>query len=211
FEPIRPERSLVGAATVALLLDAVVARTKPVTLLLVTLAGLAGAAAACLELWDWKGGLTVLGGTVAVDRFTVVARLIIIGTAAMGAVYGLLYFERSNEFRGEFFALLLLATSGMTLITAAADLIVVFLALEILSLSLYVLTGFSPRLSSSEASMKYFLLGAFSSAFFLYGVAMAYGATNSTRITTIANALPGRCGSQGLARRALALLEAGFG
>src|SRR5204862_271825 len=85
----------------------------------------------------------------------------------------LVYFERSREFRGEFFALLLFATAGMTLITAAADLIVVFLALEILSLSLYVLTGTSARLSSSEAAMKYFLLGAFSSAFFLYLIAYA--------------------------------------
>ena len=79
---------------------------------------------------------------------------------------------------------MLFATAGMTLIAAANDLIVVFLALEILSLSLYVLTGLGGR-RSNEAAMKYFLLGAFSSAFFLYGVAMAYGATASTKITAI--------------------------
>ena len=75
----------------------------------------------------------------------------------------------------------------MTLIAAAADLILVFLALELLSLSLYLLTGFSfRRMASAEASMKYFLLGAFSSAFFLYGVAFAYGAAGTTNLAGIA-------------------------
>src|SRR4029450_9042289 len=70
-------------------------------------------------------------------------------------------------------------------IAAANDLILVFLALELLSLSLYVLTGITGRRRASEAAMKYFLLGAFSSAFFLYGVAMAYGATASTKIVGV--------------------------
>jgi NADH-quinone oxidoreductase subunit N len=210
LEPIRPELILAGAAIVVLLLDALVPRTKPLTLLLVSLAGLAGAAASCLQLWHWKGPLTVLGGAVAVDRFTVVARLIIIGAAAMGALYGFLYFERAGEFRAEFFPLLLFATTGMTLITAASDLIVIFLALEILSLSLYVLTGFSARLSASEAAMKYFLLGAFSSAFFLYGIALAYGATGSTQLAAIVNKLHGTTGSSALALTAIALLAVGF-
>jgi NADH-quinone oxidoreductase subunit N len=210
FEPVLPELILVGVGIVALLLDALVKQTKPVTLLFLSLAGIAGAAAATLELWDWTGPPTVLGNTVAVDRFTVVARLVILGTAAMGAIYGLVYFERSREFRGEFFALLLFATAGMTLITAAADLIVVFLALEILSLSLYVLTGSSARRSSSEAAMKYFLLGAFSSAFFLYGIALAYGATGSTNILIIVRTLSGTTGSAALALTAVALLAVGF-
>jgi NADH-quinone oxidoreductase subunit N len=210
LEPIRPELILAGTAIIALLLDAIAPRTRPLTLLLVSLAGLAAAAAACVELWHWKGPLTVLGGAVAVDRFSVAARLIIIGASAMGAIYGLLYFERAGEFRGEYFPLLLFATTGMTLITAAADLIVIFLALEILSLSLYVLTGFSPRLSASEAAMKYFLLGAFSSAFFLYGIALAYGATGSTHLVTIVNKLHGATGSSALALTAIALLAVGF-
>src|SRR6266511_3873432 len=107
--------------------------------------------------------------------FAVFARMVILGVAGVGVLLGFHYFERSGEARGEFYPLLLLCTSGMTLIVAAANLIVVFLALEILSLSLYVLTGFSLRLASIEGAMKYFLLGAFSSAFFLYGIALAYG------------------------------------
>ena len=84
----------------------------------------------------------------------------------------------------------------MILIAAANDLILVFLALEILSLSLYVLTGLGGR-RSHEAAMKYFLLGAFSSAFFLYGVAMAYGAAASTKIAGIVGALGGQTGIAG--------------
>jgi NADH-quinone oxidoreductase subunit N len=141
----------------------------------------------------------------------VVARLFLLGIAALGLLYGYHYFQRSGEARAEFYPLVLFATSGMTLIGAAADLILVFLALEILSLSLYVLTGISPRLSSVEGSMKYFLLGAFSSAFFLYGVAMAYGATGSTRLSAIAHALAGQTGSLGLALAAVAFLGIGFG
>jgi NADH-quinone oxidoreductase subunit N len=98
----------------------------------------------------------------------------------------------------------------MTLIAVAADLIVVFLALEILSLALYVLTGLSTRLGSVEGAMKYFLLGAFSSAFFLFGVAMAYGATGTTRLADVATALAGRTDDLALALAATGLLVVGF-
>jgi NADH-quinone oxidoreductase subunit N len=211
FGPIGPELVLAGTGILVLLAGAVVRRVRQVSLLLSSLAGVAGAAIVSLALWSWKGGATVLGGMVAADRFSVVARLLLLGAAAIALLYGYYYFERLGEDRPEFFALVLFATSGMTLITAAADLIVVFLALEVLSLSLYVLTGLSSRLGASEGSMKYFLLGAFSSAFFLYGIAMAYGATGSTRLSAIALALAGHTGSQGLALAAIALLIVGFG
>ena len=83
--------------------------------------------------------------------------------------------------------LLLFAIVGMMLMGMAADLMVVFLALELLSIPLYVLAGIAvPRLNSEEAAIKYFLLGAFSSGFFLYGIALVYGATGSTALKTIA-------------------------
>ncbi|MGH2635458.1 MAG: NADH-quinone oxidoreductase subunit N, partial [Actinomycetota bacterium] len=209
LEPILPELILVGAGILVLLVGAVL-RVPPLTLLLGSLAGLVGAAIATIALWDWDGGLTVLADAVAVDRFGVVVRLILLATAAIGLLYGFHYFERSGEGRPEFFPLVLFATSGMTLIAIASDLIVVFLALEILSLSLYVLTGFSSRLGSVEGAMKYFLLGAFSSAFFLFGVAMAYGATGSTRLPEISNALAGRTDGLALALSAMGLLAVGF-
>jgi NADH-quinone oxidoreductase subunit N len=211
FRPILPELVLVGTAIVVLLAGAALQRAGKAALLLVSLAGVAIAAAASLALWTWSGSLTVLGEMVSTDRFAVVTRLLLLGIAAMSLLYGHHYFERTGEAKAEFYPLVLFATAGMTLISAAADLIVVFLALEILSLSLYVLTGISSRLGSSEASMKYFLLGAFSSAFFLYGVAMAYGATASTHLAAIQHALAGRTGGQALALTAVALLAIGFG
>ena len=208
--PVVPELILVGAAIVVLLGGAVVRRVEPLALLFVSIAGVAGAAAASIMLWRWDGGLTVLGGAVAVDRFAVVVRLMLLGVAGLGLLYGHHYFERSGELRPEFYALVLFATSGMTLIAASADLITMFIALEILSLSLYVLTGSSSRIGSIEGAMKYFLLGAFSSAFFLYGVAMAYGATGSTRLSAVSRALAGRTDGLALALVAMVLLAIGF-
>src|SRR5581483_4927561 len=206
--PIGPELVLAGAVVLG---GALVRRRQPRALLLASLAGLTGAAVVSVSLWRWRGHATVLGGMVQADRFAVVARLILLGVAALALVLGHHYFERLGEERPEFYPLVLFTTLGMTLITAAADLILVFLALEILSLSLYVLTALSRRLAAVEGSMKYFLLGAFSSAFFLYGVAMAYGATGSTHLSTIARSLAGQTGNQALALAAVALLVIGFG
>jgi NADH-quinone oxidoreductase subunit N len=148
---------------------------------------------------------------VAVDRFALFFRLVILACALLSVLLGAHYLERTGEGRGEYHALLLFAAAGMTLLAAAADLIVVFLALEVLSLSLYVLAGFSwRRLASQEASLKYFLLGAFSSAFFLYGIALAYGAAGTTSLAGIADALSGPGTSIALALAAGGLLLVGF-
>src|SRR5688572_1727040 len=96
------------------------------------------------------------------------------------------YLSRRPLHRGEHYPLILFATAGMTLLAAANDLLLVFLALELLSLCLYVLAGFARRDDASqESSLKSFLLGAFSSAFLLYGIALMYGATNTTTISSI--------------------------
>jgi len=208
--PIAPELILAGAAIIVLLGGVVFPRLDRLVWLFVSLAGVAGAAAASILLWDRDGSLTALAGSVAVDRFGVVVRLIVLGVAAIGLLYGHHYLERSGEARAEFYPLVLFAAVGMTLFSISADLIVAFLALEILSLSLYVLTGLSQRLGSVEGAMKYFLLGAFSSAFFLFGVAMAYGATGSTSLSAISNALAGETGSVALALTAVGLLAVGF-
>ena len=211
FAPIMPELILCGAAIFGLLYEALAPRTDRRWHLALALGGLVAAALATFPLWHWAGHSTVMAGMVAVDRFSVVSRLVLLSIAAMAVLYATHYIARSGEeIRGELYPLLLFATAGMTLITAAADLIVVFLALEVLSLALYVLAGISGRAASTEASMKYFLLGAFSSAFFLFGVAWAYGATGTTKITAIANALAGRTGNQAIALLAFAFLAIGF-
>jgi NADH-quinone oxidoreductase subunit N len=213
LEPILPEMILVGAAILVLLVDAVRPSRNQSVALALSLASVAAAAFFSVRLWDWSGDPAVLGGMVSTDRFGVFFRTVVLGSAAVALLFSHTYLMRTGEGRGEYYALLLFATAGMMLISVAADLIVVFLALEILSLSLYVMAGFSGRrLASQEASLKYFLLGAFSSAFFLYGIAFAYGATGTTSIGAMARALSGETGTTlALALVAGGLLVVGFG
>jgi NADH-quinone oxidoreductase subunit N len=211
--PILPELIVAGVGMLILLGDA--ARPIRDQRIVAAVAMLGVLAAGVVVIRQWfvppADDLTVLGGMVAVDRYALFFRAVILASAAMAIPFSAHYLRRAGEGRGEYYALLLFATSGMTLLAAAADLIVVFLALEVLSLSLYVMAGFSwRRLSSQEASLKYFLLGAFSSAFFLYGIALAYGATGTTSIAGIADALSGSVEGLALPLAAAGLLAVGF-
>ena len=106
--------------------------------------------------------------------------LIVIGLLSLALSPSTIARERLP--RGEYYALLLFAIAGMMLMATASDLLVIFLALEVLSLAVYVLTGLRrDSAAATEAAFKYFLLGAFASAFFLYGIAFTYGLTGSTR------------------------------
>ena len=192
--PILPEIVLVAAAIVILLVDAIRPIRSARALGLLAGLGIVGAAIPVVAQWGRPSadGLTVLGGMVASDGYALFFRLVILASALVAVLLSTPYIARAGEVRGEYHALLLFCTSGMTLLAAASDLIVVFLALEVLSLSLYVMVGFlRSRLESQEASLKYFLLGAFSSAFFLYGIALVYGATGTTNLTGIAEELAG--------------------
>jgi NADH-quinone oxidoreductase subunit N len=210
FWPLMPELILVGVGLIVMLIEAIAPNTRARTLALMTEVGILGAAIASGLLWNWDGEPTVLAGMISTDRFAVAARIIILIAGFFGVIYATHYFERTGEGKGEIYALLLFATSGMTLMVASVDLIMIFLALEIFSLSLYVMTGLSRRMASGEASLKYFLLGAFSSAFFLYGIAMTYGATGTTKLTGISAALSGRADTNELALVGLGLLAVGF-
>jgi NADH-quinone oxidoreductase subunit N len=210
---ILPELILSGVAMVILLVDAIRPSRGGRAMAIVAIVGILAAAAVVVRQWLVPAAdtLTALGGMVAVDRFALFFRLVILACAALGVLLSAHYLARTGEGRGEYYALVLFAAAGMTLLASAADLIVVFLALEVLSLSLYVLSGFSlRRLASQEASLKYFLLGAFSSAFFLYGIALAYGATGTTSLAGIADRLSGPEASTALAVAAGALLLVGF-
>jgi NADH-quinone oxidoreductase subunit N len=129
---------------------------------------------------------TAPAGLVVVDRFREFANFIFLLSGAMALFVSMGYLDRKGINRGEFHVLVLFAVLGMMLMAASRDLMMMFVALEVMSVSIYVLVGFDrldPR--SSEASLKYFLLGAFSSAFFLYGVALVFGATGSTNLAVI--------------------------
>jgi NADH-quinone oxidoreductase subunit N len=145
--------------------------------------GFAGAAIAAMFLWNHNASSF---DVVSADNFGlfVTGILIVVGLLSL-AISGPTI-DRERLPRGEYYALMLFGTAGMMLMATASDLLVIFLALEVLSLAVYVLTGIrrdSPQ--SIEAAFKYFLLGAFSSAFFLYGIAFTYGLTGSTRLDRI--------------------------
>ncbi len=125
-------------------------------------------------------------GMAVLDGFAIYADVLILASGLLGIGLSYDYIRRMNIERGEYYVLILISSAGMMLMAHAYDLIVVFLALELLSIPLYVLSGFSrPRVESEEAALKYFVLGAFSSAFFLYGVALIYGGTGSTSLSLI--------------------------
>ena len=129
---------------------------------------------------------TAFNGMVVVDGFSVFVNALLLLTGLLGVALAYGYVKRMDIERGEYYTLMLFSISGMMLMAQTADLIVVFLALELLSLPLYVLSAFArPKLDSEEAGLKYFLLGAFSSGFVLYGIALVYGATGSTALSGI--------------------------
>ena len=136
------------------------------------------------------GAVAAVSGAIAVDGFGLLMTMTICVAVILGALLAESYLPREHLEGPEFYVLTMLSASGGILMAQANDLIVVFLGLEILSLSLYVLTAFHRRRAESgEAGIKYFVLGAFSSAFFLYGVALVYGATGTTSLPAIADFL----------------------
>ncbi|MDR4498890.1 MAG: NADH-quinone oxidoreductase subunit N [Candidatus Scalindua sp.] len=133
-------------------------------------------------------GTTVysFSNTFVVDDFSIFFNFIFLISTAIVILMSVTYLRQEGINYGEYYTLILFATVGMMLMAGGADLITIFLGLEIMSISLYVLAGFRrDRLDSNEASLKYFLLGAFSTCFLLYGIALLYGATGTTNINEI--------------------------
>jgi len=144
---------------------------------------LAGAALSSIFLWDRK--LSAFD-VIAADNFGLFVALVLCIVGILTVMFSSQVIHRDNLPAGEYYALVLFAISGMMMMAMATDLLVIFIALEILSLSVYVLTGIRrDNLAGTEAAFKYFLLGAFSSAFFLYGIAFTYGVTGSTRLSAV--------------------------
>jgi NADH-quinone oxidoreductase subunit N len=146
--------------------------------------------------WIWNrvtdagGRIVVLDGAMSIDYFTLFVAAIISVSVFFSALFLDDYLRREGLDGPEWYVLVLLSASGGLMMAAAEDLIVTFLGLEILSIAVYVLAALHLRRSESqEAGFKYFVLGALSSAFFLYGIAMIYGATGSTRLSEIGAAL----------------------
>jgi NADH-quinone oxidoreductase subunit N len=131
----------------------------------------------------------VFGGQAVVDGFSVFVTVIVCGALALAALVGAPWLAARGAERGEFYALALFAATGMSLLASASDLLVAFIAIEVMSLSTYALAAWMRRgRKPAEAAFKYFLLGAFSSALFIYGSALVYGATGSTLFSSIPRA-----------------------
>lgn len=207
---ILPEIILTVFGMVIMLVDPLMgARSSRKPLGYLTLAALIAALLGSFYQVNYSG--TAFFGMVRVDFFSIFFHVTVIAISILAVLSSLDYLETQNIKAGEYYGLILLGTVGMGLMSSAMELVMMFIALEISSISTYILAGFRRRVAiSSESSLKYFLLGSFATAFFLYGVALIYGSTGTTNVTAIAAAL--RTGNvSGLTYMALALMFVGLG
>ena len=208
WRAVAPELALAATGLVALLVVAWWPNVRRSLLAGLCLAGLAVSAG--LTWWNWDLTRTAFEGAVALDGLTRYALLVLLAVGALAVVMAAHDSERDPDEPAELFPMLMFALTGMVLLAAASDLLVVFIALELLSLSLYVMAGATRRLRAEESAMKYFLLGAFSSAFLLYGIALSFGATGTTNLLGIARAVGDPTISEGLLLAGVGLLAVGF-
>jgi NADH-quinone oxidoreductase subunit N len=195
---------------VVLVLDLLPPHHRKDHLGVVGLGGVVACLLAALVLWgrEERG----FGGMVVLDGLSLFSTLVIGYGVGLSLLLSLDYVRRRGAESGEFYVLVVLAAVGRVIMAAASDLILIFLGLETMSLALYVLTGaLRHRADAGEASMKYFLLGAFASGFFIYGVALVFGATGSTKLGMIGAAVAGGAGGDALLLVGLGLLVVGFG
>ena len=181
---ILPLLVLAGWACLLLLIDLFVPRDrKSITAIL---AAIGISVALVINLMQLGEVRQAFNGMIVLDGFAslLITLFLAVGLIAIAQAYD--YIKRRGIERGEYYSLLLFTLCGMLLMATAGDLIVVFLALELLSIPLYVLAGFArPQLESEEAAIKYFLLGAFASGFVVYGIALIFGATGTTALDGI--------------------------
>ena len=177
-----PELALVGGAMLILAMNAIFPTRRGIAY--PVFAAEAIVVSGILTTMQWgEAPVAALGEMVVRDNFGVFARWVILGAALLAVLTAHGYLRQRGLDRAEFYALLLLSSAGMTLLAVSSDLVMVFLSVELLSLALYIMAGFErSRLDAQEASMKYFLLGAFASAFLLYGIAFTYGASGTTNL-----------------------------
>jgi NADH-quinone oxidoreductase subunit N len=217
WSAILPPLVLIGGALL-LMTVAALSRNRPGRGVLATFTVCVAAVAMVAAREQWfdvrdVGPRTFIDGAVVVDGFAVFLTVVICAAVALAALVADDYLRREGLDGPEFYVLTMLSAAGGVIMAAANDLIVLFLGLEVLSISLYVLAGYHVRREPSrEAGMKYFVLGAFASAFFLYGIALLYGATGSTNLTEVAAFLrENTVVSNGVLLAGVGLLLVGFG
>ncbi len=177
---IAPEVIVCIAAVVVMLVDAFVRPTQRWITGTISLVGIVAGAVSTIWLWSTGTGATnAFNGMIALDELRLGFTLIFLLVSGLTLLISTVWVHGENLPAGEFHSLLLFATVGMMLMASGSDLVIVFLGLEILSIATYVMAGFRRTdVRSNESSLKYFILGSFSSAFLLYGIALIYGATS---------------------------------
>ncbi|MGH9873184.1 MAG: NADH-quinone oxidoreductase subunit N [Pyrinomonadaceae bacterium] len=196
---ILPELVICVAGVVVMLVDAYAKPTQRWITGGISLAGLIAAAASATWLClPWRGVSEAFNGMIVLDELRLGFTFVFLVVSGLTILVSMAWVENERLPAGEFHSLLMFATAGMMFMASAGDLVMVFLGLEILSIATYVMCGFRRTdVRSNESSMKYFILGSFSSAFLLYGIALTYGATSTvagspgtTNIAEIARRLP---------------------
>lgn len=211
-----PELMLFAAAILIVIGRSVVRRSPTVHAMsyFTAFVGVFGATIFTITQWVIYrdgGPFQTFDGMIVVDGFSIFIRIVVLIAVALVMILSYHYLRREDIPGPEYLALLLLSATGMMIMGSAFNLITIFLALEILSIALYVLTAIDrKRFTSQEAGLKYFILGAVASAFFLYGVALAYGATGTTSIPGIGHFLTAN-GADGLVLAGMGLMLVGFG
>jgi NADH-quinone oxidoreductase subunit N len=161
---------------------------------------------------SWGKSLSYFNNHLFLDNFALFFSFVLIIATILVILISMKYLSLQNTNIGEYYALLILALSGMLIMVSSSDLIVIFLGLEILSMSSYALAGLKRGdQKSSEAALKYFLLGSFASAFLVYGLALLYGVSNSTNIATIIKSFQTESSLSIMAYAGLGLVIVGFG
>ena len=213
LRPALPALIVAVAGVGVLLMQALTPRGRRAPFAAFSLFFLAAALAAVLLIAMGPGRGVVLGGAVAADDFSLFFHVLLIGITAMAVLLSPSYLRATGIDRGEYYALMLFSLVGMLGLVSCRELVSLFVALEIMSVALYALAGLHrDRPESQEAAMKYFITGAFSSAFFLYGVALLYGVSGSTSLARIAPAVRSAGGAPGaMAIVGAGLLLVGFG
>jgi NADH-quinone oxidoreductase subunit N len=191
FYYLLPELVLTTGALLLLLADLVTPRDKQSILAGVALGVLAATA---IALWFVSDAhLLVSKGLISVDRFALFFKVIFLISAALTVLMSVRYLEVEGTRAGEYYFLILCATLGMLFMAGGTDLITLFIGLETMAISFYILTGYiKPSRRSNEAAVKYFLLGAFSLGILLYGMSLLYGLSGTTNLRSIATALVGK-------------------
>jgi NADH-quinone oxidoreductase subunit N len=192
---IMPEVIIAIFACAALILDVIIPRDRRRIVAWVSLIGIGFALASLgiLYLQIVRGGRprTAFFEMIVIDSYAAVFKAIFLAGAALAILLSIKYLEVEGEQRGDYYSLILFSVVGMMFMACGADLIALFISLELMAIPIYVLVGYLKRdRKSNEASMKYFLLGIFSSGVLLYGMSLIYGITGTTNLAKIAEVLP---------------------